>query len=100
MSPERSTAFPEAPTMKEAGLPQMQVETWYGAFAPGGTPAAVVAKVNADINAVLQQSDIRDLLGKQGMTPRGGGAESFGEMVRKELARWTRVVDAAKIKAD
>lgn len=100
MSPERSTAFPEAPTMKEAGLPQMQVETWYGAFAPAGTPAATVAKLNADINAVLQQPDIRDILGKQGMVARGGAPEPFGEMVRKELARWQRVVDAAKIKAD
>ena len=100
MSPERSTAFPEAPTMKEAGLPQMQVETWYGAFAPGGAPAAVVAKVNADINTLLQQPDIRDQLGKQGMIPRGGASAAFGDMVRNELVRWDRVVKAAKIKAD
>ncbi len=100
MSPERSAAFPDAPTMKEAGLPQMQVETWYGSFAPAGTPAAVVGRINAELNALLRQPDIRDQLGKQGMTPRGGTSESFGDMVRKELARWARVVDAAKIKAD
>lgn len=100
MSPERSAAFPEAPTMKEAGLPQMEVETWYGAFAPGATPAAVVSRVNAELNALLQMQDVRDVLARLGMTPRGGTAESFGGMVLKELARWDRVVKAANIKAD
>lgn len=100
MSPERSSAFPETPTMKELGLPQLQVETWYGSLAPGGTPAPVVAKFNAELNALLQNSDIRDVLQKQGMTPRGGSPEQFGDMVRKELARWQRVVSAAKIQAD
>jgi tripartite-type tricarboxylate transporter receptor subunit TctC len=100
MSPERSAAFPEAPTMKEAGLPQLEVETWYGAFAPAGTPAAVVGRINSEINALLQQTDIREALAKQGMTPRGGSPERFGDMVRKELARWARVVKAANIKAD
>ena len=100
MSLERSTAFPDAPTMKEAGLPQLEVETWYGSFAPAGTSAAVVSRVNSDVNALLQQPDVRELLGKQGMTPRGGTPERFGDMVRKELVRWARVVKAASIKAD
>ena len=100
MSPERSTAYPDAPTVKELGLAQVEVETWYGSFAPAGAPAPVVAKVNADLNALLQQPDVRDALGKQGMTPRGGTPERFGTMVRSELTRWDRVVKAAKIKAD
>jgi len=100
MSPERSAAFPETPTMKEAGLPQLEVETWYGSFAPAGTPAPVISKINAELNALLQLPDIRESLAKQGMTPRGGPPERFGDMVRKELARWARVVQAAKIKAD
>lgn len=100
MSPERSAVFPETPTMKEAGFPQLEVETWYGSFAPSGTPAPVIAKINADLNAVLQQPDIRDALAKQGMIPRGGSPDRFGDMVRKELVRWARVVDKAKIKAD
>jgi tripartite-type tricarboxylate transporter receptor subunit TctC len=100
MSPERSAAFPEAPTMKELGLGQLEVETWYGSFAPAATPPAVVSRINAELNAVLKMPDIRDVLGKLGMTPRGGTSEQFGGMVRKELARWDRVVKAAKIKAD
>jgi tripartite-type tricarboxylate transporter receptor subunit TctC len=100
MSPERSTAFPDAPTFKEQGFPNLEVETWYGAFAPAGTPASVVGRINSEINAVLQLPDIRDVLASQGMVPRGGPPERFGDMVRTELARWARVVAAAKIKAD
>ena len=100
MSPERSAAYPEAPTVKELGLAQVEVETWYGSFAPAGTPAPVVGKINAELNALLKLPDVRELLARQGMTPRGGSPERFGEMVRRELTRWDRVVKAAKIKAD
>ena len=100
MSPERSSAYPDAPTVKELGLAQVEVETWYGAFAPAGTPAPVIAKINAELNALLKLPEVRELLAKQGMTPRGGSPESFGSMVRAELVRWDRVVKAAKIKAD
>jgi tripartite-type tricarboxylate transporter receptor subunit TctC len=100
MSAERSQAFPEVPTLKEQGLPELEVETWYGAFAPAGTPAQAVAKINSDLNALLQDAAVRTLLAKQGMTPAGGPPERLGELVQRELARWTRVVNAAGIKAD
>jgi tripartite-type tricarboxylate transporter receptor subunit TctC len=100
MSAERSPAFPDVPTLKELGLLDLEVETWYGVFAPAGTRRAIIAKLNAELNAVLKQSEIRELLAKQGMTAVGGSPERFGEMVKKELARWSRVVTAAGIKAD
>jgi tripartite-type tricarboxylate transporter receptor subunit TctC len=100
MSAERSAAFPGVPTMKEAGLPGLEIYTWYGTFAPAGTPAAAVARVNADINALLRQPDMRKLLASQGMNPAGGPPERLGDLVRSELPRWKRVVSAAKIKAD
>lgn len=100
MSGERSPAFPGVPTMKELGLSKLEVYTWYGSFAPAGTPAAVVAKLNGEINAILQQSDSRELLGRQGMNPAGGPPERLGDLVKQELARWDRVVKAANIKAD
>jgi tripartite-type tricarboxylate transporter receptor subunit TctC len=78
MSAERSQAFPEVPTLKEQGLGDLEVETWYGAFAP----------------------EIRDFLAKQGMIAVGGPPDRLGELVKSELARWTRVVAAAGIKAD
>jgi tripartite-type tricarboxylate transporter receptor subunit TctC len=57
-------------------------------------------RINADLNAVLQQPEVRDQLEKQGMTPAGGPPERLAELVKSELARWQRVVTAAKIKAD
>jgi tripartite-type tricarboxylate transporter receptor subunit TctC len=100
MSAERSQAFPEVPTLKEQGLPGLEVETWYGAFAPAGTPSEVVSKVNTEINSLLRDGAILQLLSKQGMTPVGGPPERLGELVKRELQRWTRVVNAAGIKAD
>jgi tripartite-type tricarboxylate transporter receptor subunit TctC len=100
MSAERWPAFPDVPTFKEQGLPRLEVYTWYAAFAPAGTPAAAVAKLNADINAVLQQPELRETLAKQGMSTGGGPPERLAELVKSELTRWSRVVAAAKIKAD
>jgi tripartite-type tricarboxylate transporter receptor subunit TctC len=100
MSAERSSAFPEVPTLKEQGLPGLEVETWYAAFAPAGTGSAVVSKINQDLNLVLKDPMIREMLAKQGMTPEGGPPERLGNLVKSELARWTRVVNAAGIKAD
>jgi tripartite-type tricarboxylate transporter receptor subunit TctC len=100
LSAERSPALPDVPTLKEQGLPQLEIEGWYGALAPAGTPAPVIAKINAELNALLQQPEIRDQLAKQGMNPAGGTPERFGALVRSELARWSRVVAAAKIKPD
>jgi len=100
MSAERSQAFSEVPTLKELGLADREVETWYGVFAPAGTAQAVIARVNTEMNVLLKQSEIRELLARQGMAPAGGTPERFGELVKKELARWSRVVAAAGIKAD
>jgi tripartite-type tricarboxylate transporter receptor subunit TctC len=99
-SAERSQAFPHVPTMKEQGLPQLEFETWSGALAPAATPATVIAKLNSDINTLLQQPAIREQLSRQGMNPAGGAPEHFGALLQSELARWSRVVTAAKIKPD
>jgi tripartite-type tricarboxylate transporter receptor subunit TctC len=100
MSAERSQAFPDVPTLREQGLPELEVETWYGAFAPAGTPSSVISKINDDLNASLKDGSIRELLAKQGMVPVGGPPERMGNLVKSELARWSRVVNAAGIKAD
>lgn len=100
MSEKRSAAFPDVPTMVEQQLPNLIVETWYGLFAPSATPQAAVTRLNHDINALLQQADVRESLARQGMNTVGGTPERFGTMVKSELTRWARVVAAAKIKAD
>jgi tripartite-type tricarboxylate transporter receptor subunit TctC len=100
MSTQRSQAFPEVPTLKELGFADLEVDTWYGVFAPAGTASAVVAKLNAELNALLRQPEILELLAKQGLAAAGGTPERLGELVRNELARWSRVVASAGIKAD
>jgi tripartite-type tricarboxylate transporter receptor subunit TctC len=100
MSAERSQAFSQVPTLKEQGLPELEVETWYGAFAPAGTALPIVAHINAELNALLRDPGIRALLANQGMTAAGGPPERLGDLVKRELARWSRVVKAAGIKAD
>ena len=100
MSARRAEAFPDVPTLKEQGLPDLEVETWYAMFAPAGTPAPVVERLNRDLNDFLKEKDVRDVLEKQGLVPEGGAPQELGERVKRELARWTRVVKAAGIKAD
>jgi len=100
MSAERSPAYPDVPTMKEQGLPDLEVETWYGAFVPAGTPEQVVQKLNSDVNTVLRDAQVREAIEKQGMTPVGGTSQRLGNLLKSELPRWNRVVTAAGIKAD
>jgi len=95
LSEERSPAFPEVPTMKELGHPGLVVDTWYGIFAPAGTPREAVARLNKEVNALLQQDEIRDALAKQGMTPVIDRPERLGELVAQEIRRWNRVVTSA-----
>jgi len=96
---ERSSAFPQVPTLQEQGL-ALVIETWCGALAPAQTPAAVVRKINADVNVVLQLPEVREAIGRQGMHPVGGAPERFSTLVESELRRWARVVRSAQIKAD
>ena len=100
MSSKRSDAFPDVPTLKEAGMPDLEVETWYAMFAPAGTPAAIVSKWNRELNELLKEADVKDVIAKQGLVPEGGTPEALGTRVKRDLASWTRVVKAAGIKAD
>jgi tripartite-type tricarboxylate transporter receptor subunit TctC len=99
-SNSRAPAFPEVPTMKEEGLPGLEVETWYGVVAPAGTPPRVIAKWNTELNQLLTLPEIRAALARQGMAPAGGPPERLAALIKAELARWTRVVKAAGIAID
>jgi tripartite-type tricarboxylate transporter receptor subunit TctC len=100
MSEERAAAFPDVPTLKEQGLANLEVQTWYGIFAPAGTPEAIVTRVNADLNDFLKEDDVRQLVEKQGLTPAGGTPQVLGERVKREFASWKRVVQHAHIKPE
>jgi tripartite-type tricarboxylate transporter receptor subunit TctC len=100
MGAQRAATYPQVPTLKEQQLPNLEIDTWYGVFAPAATPGAAIAKINAELHALLQLPDIREHLARQGMNAAGGAPERLGSLVKSELARWARVVNAAKIRAD
>lgn len=97
---QRSAAFPEVPTMKELGLSNLVVETWYGVFAPAGTPGPVIERLNAEIAAQLRRPELREAFARQGLNAVAEGPERLGARVKGELARWSRVVSAAHLKTD
>lgn len=100
LSNERSPAFPDVPTMRELGHPRLVVDTWYGLYAPAGTPPEVVTRLNGEVNAILQLPEIREALAKQGLTAVVDRPERLSDLVDAELARWSRVVAEAKIKGE
>jgi len=100
LSNERNPAFPDVPTLKELGHPALVVDTWYGIFAPAGTPPDVVARLNAECNAILQLPEIREALAKQGLAAVADRPERLGELLAQELERWSRVVANAHISGE
>ena len=100
-SSQRTTVSPDVPSLAEAtGVKNIDVDIWYGAYAPAGTPADVVTKLNAEFNRLLQEPDVRETLAKQGLAPTGGPPQQLARMTHDDLDRWARVVQAAKIEAD
>ena len=96
---ERWPATPNFPTVAET-YPDYNVELWFGMWAPKGTPPAIVAKLNAAVNRALREPDIEKNFVASGLQITGGTPQRFDERIRKELARWNKVVAAAGIRPD
>jgi tripartite-type tricarboxylate transporter receptor subunit TctC len=94
----RSPMFPDTPTLAEAGVRGAETGIWLGLFAPVGTPPAIVARINAEVNKVLQMPSVREKIQQGGATPVGGTSESFAEFLRTDYAKWGQVVKSANIK--
>jgi tripartite-type tricarboxylate transporter receptor subunit TctC len=98
-SAKRSPSAPDIPTLAESGLPGFEVETWFGIVAPAGTPRDIRARLNAQLQRALAQADTRQRLAALGMTAGGGSAEAFEGYIKSEIAKWTKVIRDADIKA-
>lgn len=97
-TPQRSPLLPNVPTMAEAGFESMEMAPWIAIFAPAGTPADVVEKLNKAINAVLQKQTIRDAYMADGITPTADPtAAGFATFHRREADRWVKVIEEADI---
>lgn len=99
-SPERLPTLPDVPTTAEAGLPSLQLEAWYGVFAPAGTPRSIIDKVNQDVIEVLQMPDVQERLKGVGMAVDTGTPESFDAFFKKEYRRWTDLIVNAGIQSN
>jgi len=93
---DRFPAVPNVPAAIESGLlPGYDVTTWYGLFAPRGTPPAVIAKINKTLNAIIAEPAVRERLTTAGVVVQGSTPEAFGQLMTNELARWEAVRKAA-----
>ena len=97
---KRSPLVPDLPTMAEAGLPGFDISTWYGFFAPAGTPPAIVAKWNADVTKILNSPDVRAKIVADGAEPSPNTPEQFAQMIAAELAKYAKIVKASGAKVD
>jgi tripartite-type tricarboxylate transporter receptor subunit TctC len=95
---KRDAILPDVPTLAEQGYPNTDASNWYGLLAPAKTPPDVIAKLNAAVNAALNDPDIRTKLVQAGATPIGGTPESFGTFMKAEYEKWGRVVTERGIK--
>jgi len=96
----RSTELPDLPTLAESGVPGYQATIWTGMFAPARTPAAVIARVNAEAVRAVQAPDFRAKPVELGAEPAGGTPAQWGAFVRDEIEKWARIAKSAKIVAD
>jgi tripartite-type tricarboxylate transporter receptor subunit TctC len=97
---KRLASMPEVPTFIEQGVAGFDVSSWVGIMAPAKTPKAIVDKLQAAIAASLKEPDLRERYTTLGIEVVGNTPEQFGDQIRTDLARWQKVVEAAKIKLD
>lgn len=88
----RSALLPEVPTVNESGLPGFDVTSWYGIFGPAAMPKDIVARLNADIAAILDAADLKGRLATLGAEPGAMSVDAFGRYVREEITKWAKVV--------
>lgn len=99
-SSKRVEAWPDLPTIAEAGVPGYEASGWLGMFAPGGTPPEVVGKLHSEIVRALQTPEIRDRITGSGGEPVGNTPEQFADTIRIEIAKWAKVAKEANIRIE
>jgi tripartite-type tricarboxylate transporter receptor subunit TctC len=100
-APKRLASLPDLPTVSEAGVPGFVMSSWYGVFAPAGTPVAIVRKLNADVNRAQDIPDVKERMDQLGADDaRTNTPEAFTAMVNADLVRFAKVVKAAGIRIE
>jgi len=97
---KRSPLLPELPTISESGLRGFDISTWFGIFAPAGTPPEIVAKLNAEVVRLLHTAEMRERLALLGAEPIGNKPEEFAAFIKTEIPKYAKVVKASGAKVD
>ena len=97
---KRSAMLPETPTVSEAGIKGIDTPIWLGLFAPVGTPPAIIAKLNAEVNKILAMPDVREKIANGGAAAAGGTSEDFAAFVRQDYAKWGKIVKESGVKLE
>lgn len=100
LSPTRSSVLPDVPTTKEAGLPGLESGTWYTVMVPAGTPQPIIAKLNKEINRILEEPSFRKRVMGMGGTPMGGTPRDVTNYISTESQKWSEIVRIAGVKID
>jgi len=96
----RSSLAPDVPTVAEQGYPNFEVSVPYGVFVPAGTPAAIVEKLNAELRHVLSTPEVQRVFKNQSVEAMGGSPAQFQKYIQSQMAKWSKVVQKAGIKAE
>jgi len=97
---QRNPATPEVPTMAESGLPGFEVTNWIGVFAPAGTPADIIAKLNTEIMRIMRLPDVQSRLANEGAKFRPTTPNEFAAFVKAEIAKWGKVIRESGARVD
>ena len=97
---KRADSLPDVPTLAESGVPGFEVLSWYGLLAPAGTPADIVTRLNQDVTRGLNEPDSVERIRAIGAEPAKSTPMEFGAFLKKEIAKWARVIRAAGIRAN
>ena len=98
--PKRLPSAPQYPTIAELGYPGFEVTSWYGVLAPSRTPPGIIARLLAAVVNAVRAPEVREQMARQGLEPIGSTPAEFAAHLKREVARWARVVKEAGIKAD
>ncbi len=99
-SAQRTLLAPEIPTIAESGLPGFEVTSWFGVIAPGGTPADIVALLNAELIAVLRSAEMRERLAAAGLEPVPGTTDEFAALIRSEIRKYAKLIRSSGIRIE
>jgi len=99
-SAQRSSVFPELPTISEAGVPGYEAVQMLGVFAPAKTPSAIIARLNSEIAAATQQREVKERLLGSGVEAASSSPDEFAAVIKRDMAKWSSLIRQTGMRAE